>query len=79
MTIDTISATEHRAALPSITPPLKHISSLVIGTLVMTWRVRRTRRHLATLTEDQLRDIGLTAKEARQEVRRSLFLFVPHL
>ncbi|MCO6178547.1 DUF1127 domain-containing protein [Ciceribacter sp. RN22] len=37
-------------------------------------RVRRTRIDLAGLTADQLRDIGLTQREADAEVRRSLFL-----
>ena len=34
---------------------------------------RRTRRGLAELTPDQLRDIGLTRQAARAEVRKSWF------
>lgn len=37
-------------------------------------RTRRTRLQLADLTEDQLRDIGLTREAAQQEVKRSMFL-----
>lgn len=39
-------------------------------------RVRRTRIDLAGLTADQLRDIGLTRRQADAEVRRSLFLAI---
>ncbi|RYC12443.1 DUF1127 domain-containing protein [Ciceribacter ferrooxidans] len=39
-------------------------------------RVRRTRIDLAGLTADQLRDIGLTQRQADVEVRRSLFLAI---
>ena len=39
------------------------------------WRVRRnSRRALAHLTEFELRDIGLTRGQAREEYRRSFYL-----
>lgn len=39
------------------------------------WRmVRRSRRALHWLTSEQLRDIGLTRSEARDEYRRSYFI-----
>lgn len=39
------------------------------------WRMRRnSRRALANLTEFELRDIGLTRGQAREEYRRSFYL-----
>ncbi|MEP7454952.1 DUF1127 domain-containing protein [Phyllobacterium sp. SB3] len=34
---------------------------------------RRTRAHLSELTDEQLRDIGVTKSQARQEVARSFW------
>ena len=39
-------------------------------------RIRRTRIHLAGLSADQLRDIGLSHEQADAETRRSLFLAI---
>jgi uncharacterized protein YjiS (DUF1127 family) len=44
-----------------------------VGKLRIAMRNRRTRVHLADLTDDQLRDIGITRQEARKEVGKSVF------
>ncbi len=36
--------------------------------------LRRSRRALLDLTDDQLRDVGLTREDAKREGRRSLYL-----
>ena len=38
-----------------------------LGMLALFQQRYRTRRHLLTLTQDQLRDIGLNAEQARHE------------
>lgn len=48
----------------------------ILGKAARRRRVRRTRIDLAGLTADQLRDIGLTQRQADAEVRRSLFLAI---
>lgn len=40
------------------------------------WRRRSTRVHLAQLTEDQLRDVGLSPEMAEREIRKSRLLLV---
>jgi uncharacterized protein YjiS (DUF1127 family) len=41
---------------------------------IFAWLEKReTRRTLQDLTEDQLRDIGLTRREAKMEVSKSFF------
>jgi uncharacterized protein YjiS (DUF1127 family) len=75
MTIGTISSpvtqpTERRQA---------RIASVwrAAGGFLMAWSWRsRSRQSLAELTDDQLRDIGLSAYEARQEARRSIMVLL---
>ena len=41
---------------------------------VRTWRLkRRTRQALIEMTEDQLRDIGITRSEAQREIGKSFY------
>jgi len=44
--------------------------------LALWWRRRRTRAHLSELTEQQLRDVGLTPEMAEREIRKSRLLLV---
>ena len=44
--------------------------------LRLWWRVRKTRVHLSDLTEDQLRDVGLSPEMAEREIRKSRLLLV---
>lgn len=44
--------------------------------LKLWWRRRGTRVHLSQLTEDQLRDVGLSPEMAEREVRKSRLLLV---
>ncbi|WP_082655899.1 DUF1127 domain-containing protein [Aureimonas sp. D3] len=39
------------------------------------WELRRTRRTLLGLTDEQLRDVGLTRQQAETEGERSLHVF----
>ncbi len=55
---------------------VRNILAAIFGEVARRRRVRRTRIDLAGLTADQLRDIGLTQREADAEVRRSLFLAI---
>jgi uncharacterized protein YjiS (DUF1127 family) len=44
--------------------------------LQLWWRRRRTRAHLSGLTEQQLRDVGLTPEMAEREIRKSKLLLL---
>lgn len=73
MTIDTISSLVEKAA------PSERLGGDTLWHAFMrrivAWSSRsRSRQVLAELTEDQLRDIGLTEHEARREARRSLMV-----
>ena len=69
MTIDTMHVTTPEDVSPSILP------AFVRGWRVWrTWSIRRrTRRALLDLTEEQLRDIGVSRSEARREVGKSFY------
>ncbi|MFN3506375.1 MAG: DUF1127 domain-containing protein [Allorhizobium sp.] len=77
VTIDTIVpepspcrvATSVGACVPSRTLSLR-------ARLKLWWRRRRTRVHLSQLTEDQLRDVGLSPEMAEREIRKSRLLLV---
>jgi uncharacterized protein YjiS (DUF1127 family) len=48
-----------------------------LGKRLALWsRRRKTRVHLAELTEQQLRDVGLTPDMAEREIRKSRLLLV---
>ncbi len=71
-TIDTIEVCdksgERRSAQRLVLPSWRLPERLAL------WlRARETRRTLRDLTDDELRDIGLTRREAMIEVRRSFF------
>jgi uncharacterized protein YjiS (DUF1127 family) len=73
-TIDTIDGAAGTVQ-PSRSYPPALITGLqrIVGKLRIAMRNRRTRVHLADLTDDQLRDIGITRQEARKEVGKSVF------
>lgn len=73
MTIDTISSPDTQA---SEKRQLRIASAFgVVVSLVVSWMRRsRSRQTLAELTDDQLRDIGISAHEARREARRSVMV-----
>lgn len=45
----------------------------VLATFATYWQVRQTRRNLADLSDDQLRDIGVTQAEAKRELGKSWY------
>ena len=45
-------------------------AAVLAGRWQLVWRRLRTRRALLQLNADQLRDIGLTAEQAREEALR---------
>lgn len=45
----------------------------IAARLAIYWRTRGTRRNLAELSDDQLRDIGVTRAEARKELGKSWY------
>lgn len=51
--------------------PFRVWFSVLAAMIVLKMKKRRSRRHLASLNEQQLRDIGLTRDEALHEVRKS--------
>ncbi|WP_454849134.1 DUF1127 domain-containing protein [Rhizobium binxianense] len=60
--------------------PRKHRSAATVGLCrragrgILDWlEKRRSRQALAELSEDQLRDIGISRAEARKEVAKSWF------
>lgn len=77
MTIETVCRDRRE---PDDAAPLRHRVMAAVRALANAVarrrRVRRTRIDLAGLTADQLRDIGLTQRQADAEVRRSLFLAI---
>ncbi|MCF3639736.1 DUF1127 domain-containing protein [Rhizobium sp. TRM95111] len=73
MTIDTIS---HQGSVSPLAEPRSGIRSLAKRALLAYWSVRtrsRSRRVLADLTDEQLRDVGLTRAEAEREASKSFF------
>jgi uncharacterized protein YjiS (DUF1127 family) len=76
VTIDTIS-TDH--AVEAVVPLRAGGAFSLDGVrtrLTLWWRRRRTRAHLSELTEQQLRDVGLTPEMAEREIRKSRLLLV---
>ena len=69
MTIDTISVAGSLRNRSSFRVVL-HRSWLVCHAWLMK---RRTRHALLEMTEDQLRDIGISRSEAQREVRKSFY------
>ena len=69
MAIDTIfvEGGVQRRYSPSL---LLHRAWLVVRAW---WVKRRTRHALVEMTEDQLRDIGVTRSEARREIGKSFY------
>lgn len=77
MTIDTMC--QVRGEAEGSAPWWRRVRSTlaaILGEVARRRRVRRTRIDLAGLTANQLRDIGLTRRQADAEVRRSLFLAI---
>jgi uncharacterized protein YjiS (DUF1127 family) len=70
-TIDTICAVEATPATGVL--PARSFFGGMVWRLSLWLRKRETRRNLRDLTDDQLRDIGLTRSEAMAEVSKSFF------
>lgn len=51
--------------------PFRVWFGVLVSMIVLKLKKRRSRRHLASLDDHQLRDIGLTRDEAMREVRKS--------
>lgn len=76
VTIDTI-ATDH--AVEAVVPVRADGMFSLKGVrtrLQFWWRRRSTRAHLLDLTEQQLRDVGLTPEMAEREIRKSKLLLL---
>ena len=59
---------------PRFQPSSAKHSGGILKRLRVARRNRMTRLHLVDLTDDQLRDIGITRAEALGEIRKSAFL-----
>ncbi|PLK71329.1 hypothetical protein C0V73_12115 [Rhizobium sp. TH135] len=76
VTIETIGS---KAVVAPVQPPrLAWLAGTiqVAGRALALWRRRTTRVHLSQLTEDQLRDVGLSPDVAEREIRKSRLLLV---
>jgi uncharacterized protein YjiS (DUF1127 family) len=77
VTIETICS---KAVVTPVQPPrLAWLAATIqaAGRALALWRRRRTTRvHLSQLTEDQLRDVGLSPDVAEREIRKSRLLLV---
>lgn len=69
MTIDTISFAGNLRSRSSLSAVLRR-SWLAFRAFLIK---RRTRHALLHMTEDQLRDIGISRSEAQREVRKSFY------
>lgn len=69
MAIDTIFV-QGDIERPSSTPRSLYRAWLAVRAW---WLKRRTRQALIEMTEDQLRDIGITRSEAQREVGKSFY------
>lgn len=77
VTIETIAPSDsrHDIALPIRKEASSPLSSLALM-LKLWWRGRKTRAHLSQLTEEQLRDVGLSPEMALREIRKSRLLLL---
>ncbi|MGN7770687.1 DUF1127 domain-containing protein [Phyllobacterium sp. 22552] len=72
-TIDTIDACCKTNKFVEPRHSLFHRVSAALNWFSLAMMKRRTRIHLSELTDDQLRDIGISKREARREVERSFW------
>lgn len=77
VTIETIAPSDSRQviALPirkEVSSPLSSLARM----LKLWWRARSTRVQLSQLTEEQLRDVGLSPEMAAREIRKSRLLLL---
>ncbi|WP_210251772.1 DUF1127 domain-containing protein [Agrobacterium sp. MA01] len=60
--------------------PIRNEASSPLSSLArmlkLWWRVRKTRVQLSQLTEEQLRDVGLSPDMAEREIRKSRLLLI---
>ncbi|MDM8014592.1 MAG: DUF1127 domain-containing protein [Rhizobium sp.] len=60
--------------------PIRNEASSPLSSLArmlkLWWRVRKTRVLLSQLTEEQLRDVGLSPDMAEREIRKSRLLLI---
>lgn len=67
-TAKTLAATFDWKEIRAVSSP-----SWAMARLAIYWRTRGTRRNLAELSDDQLRDIGVPRTEARKELGKSWY------
>jgi uncharacterized protein YjiS (DUF1127 family) len=77
VTIDTIPSADSRQLFPlaiqkGASSPLSSLARM----LKLWWRARKTRVQLSQLTEEQLRDVGLSSEMAAREIRKSRLLLL---
>ncbi len=77
VTMETIAPSDSRQkiALPIQKGASSPLSSLA-RMLKLWWRARKTRVQLSQLTEEQLRDVGLSSEMAAREIRKSRLLLL---
>lgn len=77
VTIETIGS---KAVVAPVRPPrLAWLAATIqtAGRVLALWQRRRTTRvHLSQLTDDQLRDVGLSPDLAEREIRKSRLLLL---
>ncbi len=76
VTIDTITTHHAVEAVVPVRAAGVFSRNGVRTRLQLWWRRRRTRAHLLDLTEQQLRDVGLTPEMAEREIRKSKLLLL---
>jgi uncharacterized protein YjiS (DUF1127 family) len=77
ITIETIKRPDGPSVVPAAGRPWRFAAMALLAALAARWMAaaerRRQRLDLLDLTDDQLRDIGLTRSQARREANRSSF------
>lgn len=77
VTIETIAPSDSRQKIAlTICKASSSPSRSVARMLKLWWRARSTRVQLSQLTEEQLRDVGLSPEMAVREIRKSRMLLL---
>ena len=77
VTIETFASSDsHQVIALPIRKEASSPSRSLARMLKLWWRARRTRVQLSQLTEEQLRDVGLSSEMASREIRKSRMLLL---
>ncbi|THV10994.1 DUF1127 domain-containing protein [Rhizobium rhizophilum] len=77
VTIETITSNADNALVRPARSAWLAASVRAVGEALKLWRRRRTTRvHLSQLTDEQLRDVGLSPDMAEREIRKSRLLLL---